>query len=98
MALSIRKADPATRPCGMLVVGVFEGALSAAAKRVDAATRGAIAAVRGSGDFAGGWLETALLYPKGVKAKRVLLVGLGAAREFGPARALEAAALGAKRA
>ncbi len=79
MDVIVRRGELAAKPAGLLAVGVMQDAKDAgdAAKRFERATRGAIAAVRDSGDFAGKSGETATLYPRGVKAKRVLLVGLG---------------------
>jgi leucyl aminopeptidase len=98
MDVIVRKADLATRPAGLLAVGVNEDAKSRgdAAKRLDKATRGAVAAVLAAGDFTGKAGETTLLYPRGVKAKRVLLVGLG--RETDAQRHLPFAATAARRA
>ena len=100
MELSLRKADPATRSTGLLAIGVLEksGSLTGSARAVDRATHGAIAAVMQSGDFTGRHLESALLYPKGIKAKRVLLIGLGSAAELTPQRLLLAAAAATRRA
>lgn len=100
MDLTLRKADPATRATGMLAIGVLERArtLTGAARALDRATRGAVAALLQSGDFTGRHLETALLYPKGVKAKRVLVVGLGPAEGLTPQRLLLAAAAATRKA
>ena len=98
MDVIVRKADLGSRPAGLLAVGVNEDAKSRgdAAQRLDKATRGAVAAVLAAGDFSGKAGETALLYPRGVKAKRVLLVGLG--RDAAPQRLLQYAATAARRA
>ena len=79
MDVQLRKSPLATRPAGLLAVFVPEGAprLTGAALEFDRATKGALARVLAAGDFTGRHLETALLYPPGVKAKRVLLVGVG---------------------
>ena len=100
MEISIRRADVVTRPAGLLAVGVFEGALAkdSLAARLDRLSGGALKAVLSSGDFAGRPGETALLYPAGVKAKRVLLVGLGPAAELDERRVLAAAATAMRRA
>jgi leucyl aminopeptidase len=100
MQLSIRRADPTSRPAGLLAFGVFEGppAKGSAAARFDSATRGALKAVTAAGDFGGRAGETILLYPSGVKAKRVLLVGLGPAGELDARRVLAAAAAATRRA
>jgi leucyl aminopeptidase len=98
--VTVRKADLTSRTVGLLAVGVGEGEkrLSGAAQRFDRATRGALAALLASGDFTGRSGETALLYPKGVRAKRVLLVGLGPAAGRDAQRLLLAAAQAARRA
>ncbi len=100
MDVIVRKADLATRPVGLLAVGVAEGGkrLAGAAQRLDRATHGALAALLAAGDFAGRAGETALLYPRGVRAKRVLLVGLGPAAGRDAQRLLLAAAQAARRA
>jgi leucyl aminopeptidase len=98
MDVTLRKATLATRAADVLAVGVGEGAkLTGAALALDRATRGAVASVLKSGDFKGLHAETALLYPKGVKAKRVLLVGLGPRAGDGQAL-MRAAAQAARRA
>src|SRR5690242_10438908 len=88
MEILIRRADLATRSADVLAVGVPEGAPARGgfAARFDAASRGALKALRASGDFAGHAGDTAVLYPAGLKAKRVLLVGLGG---LGPAGELD---------
>lgn len=97
MDVTLRKSPFATRSTDVLAVAVPEGAkLSGPALALDRATRGAVAAVLASGDFKGRLAETAVLYPKGVKAKRVLLVGLG--RAAGAAAWAKAAAQAARRA
>ena len=97
MDVTLRKSPFATRSTDVLAVAVAEGAkLSGPALALDRATRGAVAAVLASGDFKGRLAETAVLYPKGVKAKRVLLVGLG--RAAGAAAWAKAAAQAARRA
>jgi len=100
MDLSLRKADLATRSVGLLAVAVPEGPrkLTGAAHALDRATRGALSALLAAGDFRGRALETALLYPRGIKAKRVLVVGLGAADTLDAQRLLLAAAAATRRA
>ncbi len=100
MDVTVRRADLATKAAGLLAVGVHEGTPRAggAAKRLDRATRGAVAAELAAGDFRGRAGETALLHPRGVKAKRVLLVGLGPAADRAPQRLRLAAAAAARRA
>ena len=98
MDVTLRRSDPATRPAGLLAVGVPEGRLAGAAQRLDRASRGALAALEKTGDFRGRALETALLYPRGVRARRLLLVGLGPAPALVEQRLLLAAAQAARRA
>jgi len=100
MDIKLRRASLATRPVGLLAVGVSEGAprLTGAARDLDRATRGALSALLKTGDFTGRHLETALLYPRGVKARRVLLVGLGRADQSNEQRMLLAAGQATKRA
>src|SRR5882672_4329657 len=79
MEITIRRGDLANRACGLLAVGVGEepSARGAPAARLDEASQGSLKTLLASGDFGGKAAETALLYPKGVKARRVLVVGLG---------------------
>ncbi|MCX7514074.1 leucyl aminopeptidase [Frateuria sp. STR12] len=73
-------------PC--LVVGVYEnGLLTSAAARVDGASEGAIKRQVESGDVTGkAGSVTVLFAPAGVAARRVLVVGLGAQKNFDAAR------------
>lgn len=100
MDVSLRKADPTTRAAGLLAIGVIERARTqpGTARAFDRATRGALAALLQSGDFSGRHGETALLHPKGVKARRVLVVGLGEASALTPQRLMLAAAAATRRA
>ena len=100
MEIQIRRADLALRSAGLLVVGVPEGPLarSGSAARLDAASGGALRALIATGDFAGKSGETALLYAPGVKAKRVLVVGLGPGAGVDARRVFLTAAAGARRA
>jgi leucyl aminopeptidase len=93
-------ARAASRPAGLLAVGVAEGDPPAGdpAAPLDAATRAALAALRASGDFSGRSGESALLYAPGARAKRVLAVGLGPRAALGGQRLLTAAATAARRA
>ena len=100
MEIVFRRAEPASRAAGLLAVGVPEGSLPRAgfASALDSATGGAVRTLLASGDFAGRTGETALLYPHGVKAKRVLVLGLGPAAQIGARGVLLAAATAARRA
>ncbi|HEY6194097.1 MAG TPA: M17 family peptidase N-terminal domain-containing protein, partial [Candidatus Eisenbacteria bacterium] len=89
METVIRRAELSTRPAGLLAVGVAEASAGAGkprsadfAARLDTAGGGALRALLESGDFTGRAGETALLYPKGIKARRVLAVGLGRAADL----------------
>jgi leucyl aminopeptidase len=91
-------ADALRTDC--IAVGVYtDGELTAAAKRIDAASRGAVRAAVKSGDVTGKRGTTLLLRDvAGVAAPRVLLVGLGKAAEFNDrayAEAVRAAVKGA---
>jgi leucyl aminopeptidase len=74
-------AEAAHTSCA--VVGVFEEAPSPAAAAIDAASGGAVARLRESGDFTGKAGTTLVLHGlAGVAAPRVMLVGLGSEDEF----------------
>lgn len=72
----------AIQPVDCIVIGVFdEGDLSEEAEAIDVASGGKLKAIVSRGDFSGRALETLLLTDlSGVKASRVLLVGLGPRR------------------
>ena len=91
MDVQIRRAEPAQRAAGMLAVGVCEGRedWTDGARAVDRVTRGALRDLMASGDMKGKPGEATLLHPRGLKAKRVLVVGLG------PRAALRATGLAA---
>ena len=74
-------AETADAPC--VVVGVFDAQLSGAAAAIDRAGNGALARLRESGDFSGKPGATLVLHGvPGVRAGRVLLVGLGGKTDF----------------
>jgi len=83
-----------------IVLGLFEGApLEGAVKAVDEALGGAVADLIASGDFGGKAQQVAVLYPRGaIPARRVILVGLGAAETFDADAVRQAAAVAARRA
>ncbi|HET9327130.1 MAG TPA: leucyl aminopeptidase [Candidatus Eisenbacteria bacterium] len=82
-----------------LALGIFEGRpLTGAAAAVDRATRGAVRRLILQKDFTGRFLEVTLIYPRGLGAKRLILVGLGAREAFTLARARLAAAAVSRRA
>ncbi len=85
MDISITSGSPAKVKTGILAVAIFsDGALTGAAKAIDDATKGRIAAKLKRGDLeenAGAILMLQDL--PGVAAERVLLVGLGKREDFG---------------
>jgi leucyl aminopeptidase len=100
MDVTLRRSSLAARACGLLAVGVAEGSarLSGAALALDRATKGAVTRTLAAGDFKGRASDVALVYPEGLKAKRVLLVGLGPAAKLDEKRIRLAAATASRRA
>ncbi|HYM80202.1 MAG TPA: leucyl aminopeptidase [Candidatus Limnocylindria bacterium] len=100
MQVQVKHGNVAARPVAAWVVGIVEdgGALRGAALAVDRATRGAITSVRRAGDFTGRFLETLVLYPRGLRTRRVILVGLGPRAELDLHRVRLAAAQAAHKA
>ncbi|QAU24269.1 leucyl aminopeptidase [Dyella sp. M7H15-1] len=88
LQFSLDTAAPETAETPCIVVGVYEnGLLTSAAARVDSATGGAIKRQVESGDINGKAASTTVLFaPEGIKAKRVLVVGLGSQKTFDAAR------------
>src|SRR5260370_1076212 len=86
MEFSIKALSPEAGKAGCVVVGIHSGKeLTPAARRVDQAARGALR--KALGDLSGTTGATLLLRGlPGVAAERVLLVGLGARREFAEAQ------------
>jgi leucyl aminopeptidase len=94
-----------------VVVNLFQGVTQpgGATGAIDRATGGAITRLIATGDFTGKLNQTAVLYPapgadggqaapEGVRAPRVILVGLGKQEEFTVDRVRQAAATAARRA
>lgn len=100
MDVVFRRGDPLARPAGALVVGVpqRERRLAGAAAAVDRAARGAVSALLRRRDFTGAVAEVAVLYPAGLRAERLVLVGLGPRAELTAHRVRLAAAAGVRRA
>jgi len=100
MEVSLRRGDVVRSPSGALALGILEGsgALTGAAAALDRAARGALRAVMASRDFTGRFLETVVLYPPGVRTKRVILVGLGPGSTLDAHRVRMAAAQAVRRA
>ena len=83
----------------LLAVTLAQGnAVPAALTELDRAAGGVIARAVTSGDFKGKRDETALLYPSGGKAERLLLVGMGKPGDVTRTSVRRAAAVAAKRA
>ncbi|HEY3520027.1 MAG TPA: leucyl aminopeptidase [Rhodanobacteraceae bacterium] len=77
----VASAETADAPC--VVAGVFDSQLSGSAAAIDRAGNGVLARLRESNDFSGKPGSTLLLHGVfGVRAPRVLLVGLGAKAEL----------------
>jgi len=87
-SLVAASTSPETIDTPCLVVGVYEnGLLTSAAARVDGAAEGAIKRQVESGDITGKAGSVSVLFaPSGVTARRVLVVGLGAQKNFDAAR------------
>ena len=100
MDVTLRRGDVITRPAGALALGILEGApaLSGAAASVDRASRGAIRTLLKRRDFTGRFLETAVLYPAGLRAGRLILVGLGRREALDASRVRRAMAQATRRA
>jgi leucyl aminopeptidase len=79
MDVFFRSGNLLQRPAGALVVGLLKGERkpTGVAAAVDRAARGALSGLLARRDFGGAHAEVAVLYPKGLKAKRLLVVGLG---------------------
>ncbi|HEX7130755.1 MAG TPA: M17 family peptidase N-terminal domain-containing protein, partial [Rhodanobacteraceae bacterium] len=74
-------ADQTDAPC--VVVGVFDQPFAGAAAALDQASGGALTRLREAGDLSCKAGTTLLVHaPAGVRAARVLLVGLGAQVDF----------------
>ena len=97
MEFSIRSGAPESAQAGCLVLGVYKGVdgtheMTRAAQLADRAARGALQRVLAQGDLSGRLGSTLLLRGvDGVKAERVLLIGLGEKAKFGEAAYRDAA-------
>jgi leucyl aminopeptidase len=101
MELSTRAGLPHERRAGMAAFLLFEqkNPPAGAPARFDRASGGSLTRLLATGDFAGRWLEAAMLYPiRGSRPQRVLVVGLGSRGELTPPRLLQAAAVASRRA
>ncbi|BDG59989.1 leucyl aminopeptidase family protein [Caldinitratiruptor microaerophilus] len=85
--------------CDVLIVNLFEGVTrpGGATGAVDAALGGLISDAIRAGDLTGRWGETAILYTGGrIRARKVLVAGLGQAARFGYREVFRVAALAAR--
>ncbi len=99
MNVTVKVGDITRTPADLLVVNLFEGTKTpgGATGAVDKATRGQLSAYLRGGDFKGKPNETLLFRPaRGVRAKRILVVGLGKKEEFRLECAREAAGTAAQ--
>jgi leucyl aminopeptidase len=98
LKFSLTDARPAAAPFDAVIVGVFEEkVLSSAAAEIDEASNGALKRLLEAGDVTGKIGQAAKLYGlAGVKAPRVIAVGLGEQDKFDALRFGRAAAEGAK--
>jgi leucyl aminopeptidase len=96
MALELRlnHTDPASADTGCVIVGLYaDGSLPPSAKAIDEASGGRLATLVERGDVSGKTGRTAMLPDlDGVKAPRVLVVGLGDDGKFGVPQYLKAIA------
>ncbi len=86
-------------PADCLAIGLFdEDTLAGSAKVIDTATRGLLRKLKASGDLPVRPGETQLLVePVGIKAKRLLVVGLGKRKDLAQRGWRKAVACGAGR-
>jgi len=84
MEYSIKTGDPAQQRTACLILGVFsQRHLSSVAQQVDKACKGALSSLLKRGDMDGNPGQQLMVYDlPGLAAERVLLVGLGKAREL----------------
>ncbi|HBK45353.1 MAG TPA: leucyl aminopeptidase [Xanthomonadaceae bacterium] len=92
LQFTLNQDAPASAEFDCIVVGAFaDKTLSPSAQALDAASGGRISALLARGDVAGKTGATALLHDlPGVKAPRVLVVGLGEPAKFGVPQYLKA--------
>jgi leucyl aminopeptidase len=85
MEFSIKAGDLSKQKTDCVIVGIFDSKkLSSEAAALDKASKGAIQAAANSGDITGKCGTTMMLHAvPNVAAKRVLLVGMGAEKEYG---------------
>jgi leucyl aminopeptidase len=98
LVLTHRVADVIATKTPLTILLVAKGGLPAALAPLDRATSGALERCYGSGDFTGAKDETALIYPGGGGAERVLLIGMGELDKVSATSLRRAAMIGGKRA
>jgi leucyl aminopeptidase len=98
MPLTFKSAPLSDIAADWLIVGAWEdAAFTESVTRLDAALEGTLTRLRESGDVRGKANEvTTLLAPRGIAARRVLVVGLGPRHKAGPAELAGAAAAAAR--
>ncbi|MFT3806964.1 leucyl aminopeptidase [Arenimonas sp.] len=94
LEFQLTQSDPASAETDCVVVGLFaDRSLSPAGQRLDAASGGRLAALAARGDLSGKTGRTALLPDlSGIRAPRVLVIGLGDPGKFGVPQYLKAVA------
>jgi leucyl aminopeptidase len=99
MKISVARADAAGHQTPLLAVPVLDGdAQDAAFQALDGALGGQLSALVTRGDARGAFGTTALVFPAGGPAERVLLVGVGKVDELTPERLRRTAGTAAKQA
>ncbi len=99
MNLTVEQGAITDIQAAVIMLGIFAGddGIAGASRAVDRATSGMIKKITASGDFTGELYRTVLVYKtRGIKAERVLLVGLGKRKEFTLDRLRGAASSGAR--
>src|SRR5260221_9552223 len=93
MQILVRRGAVERTDADALVLGVLEGTsrLSGAAQAVDKVTGGAVKELLKSGDFSGKAGQCVMLYPTTGRNQRLIVVGLGAAKDLTPERVRQAA-------
>ena len=97
MDVLVRRGDVAARR-DAVALGIFEATTkpTGAAAAVDRATRGAISALLAKGNFRGRFLDSATIFPTSGPIPRVILVGLGPAKQLDAHRVRRVAARAAR--
>ena len=92
LEFSLSQEAPAAAATDCVVVGAWaDASLSPAAQAIDAASGGRLKALLASGDLSGKTGKVSMLHDlPGVKAPRVLVVGLGDPGKYGPPQYLKA--------